>query len=192
MVSAARAVFLDRDGVLVVPEFRDGRSYAPTTLAQFKLDDGAPECLRDLKRAGYLLVVVTNQPDIGNGRVSRAVVDEMHARMRAALPIDDIELCPHRQDEGCACRKPQPGMLMAAADRLGIALGRSFMVGDRAGDIAAGRAAGCRTVFIDLGYTAEPPPAEADYTAASLRDATAYILAADQHEGMAPCLASKI
>ena len=191
MVSAAPAVFLDRDGVLVVPEFRDGRSYAPTTLAQFRLDDSAPECLQDLKRAGYLLVVVTNQPDIGNGRVSPAVVDEMHQRLRAALPIDDIELCPHRQDEGCACRKPKPGMLIAATDRLGIALGRSFMVGDRASDIAAGRAAGCRTVLIDLGYTAEPTPDDADFTVHSLREATACILS-DQSERIAPCRVSTI
>jgi D-glycero-D-manno-heptose 1,7-bisphosphate phosphatase len=182
MVTGARAVFLDRDGVLVVPEFRDGRSFAPTSLANFRIDDAAPECLGSLKQAGFLLVVVTNQPDLGNGRIAPAVMDEMNRRMREALPIDDVRVCPHRQDAQCDCRKPLPGMLVAAAEQLGIALHRSFMVGDRASDIAAGRAAGCKTVFLDLDYTAEPKPEDADFSVRSLRDATAWILAANRNE----------
>jgi D-glycero-D-manno-heptose 1,7-bisphosphate phosphatase len=182
MVMGARAVFLDRDGVLVVPQFRDGRSFAPTTIEAFRIDDAAPECLGSLKQAGFLLVVVTNQPDLGNGLIAPAVMDEMNRRIRAALPIDDVRVCPHRQDEHCDCRKPSPGMLVAAAAQLGIALSRSFMVGDRASDIAAGRAAGCRTVFLDLDYTAEPKPEDADFSVRSLRDATACILAANRNE----------
>lgn len=174
----APAVFLDRDGVLVVPEFRAGRSFAPTTLDEFEIAPDAPACTALLKQAGFVLVVVTNQPDLGNGRIAPAVMQEMHRRMRAALPIDDVEVCPHRQDEHCDCRKPQPGMLLTAATRLGIALDLSFMVGDRASDIAAGRAAGCRTVFLDLGYTAEPKPIDADFNVCSLRDATSCILSA--------------
>jgi D-glycero-D-manno-heptose 1,7-bisphosphate phosphatase len=182
MVMGAPAVFLDRDGVLVVPQFRDGRSFAPTTLEDFRIDDAAPECLVALKQAGFLLVVVTNQPDLGKGLIAAEVMDEMHRRMFAALPIDDLELCPHRQDEGCACRKPKPGMLLTAADRLNIALDRSFMVGDRASDVAAGRAAGCKTVFLDLDYTAEAKPKDADFTVRSLGDATACILTASRNE----------
>jgi D-glycero-D-manno-heptose 1,7-bisphosphate phosphatase len=178
----ASAVFLDRDGVIVVPEFRDGRSYAPTTIEKFQIDDAAPECLASLKQAGFLLVVVTNQPDLGKGLIAPAVMDEMNRRMRAALPIDDVRVCPHRQDEHCDCRKPLPGMLVAAAEQWGIALDRSFMVGDRASDIAAGRAAGCKTVFLDLDYTAEPKPDDADFSVRSLRDATASILAANRNE----------
>jgi D-glycero-D-manno-heptose 1,7-bisphosphate phosphatase len=178
----ARAVFLDRDGVLVVPQFRDGRSFAPTTLDAFRIDEAAPECLGSLKRAGFLLVVVSNQPDLGKGLIAPSVMDEMNRRLRAALPLDDVRVCPHRQDEHCDCRKPLPGMLVAAAKQLGIALDRSFMVGDRASDIAAGRAAGCRTVFLDLDYTAEPKPDDADFSVRSLRDATACILAANSNE----------
>jgi D-glycero-D-manno-heptose 1,7-bisphosphate phosphatase len=173
----ARAVFLDRDGVIVVPEFRDGRSFAPRTLDAFRLYESAPDCLKSLKDAGFLLVVVTNQPDIGNGAISLATLDEMHRRMGDALPIDDIRVCPHTRDDGCSCRKPRPGMLTGAAEALGIALDRSFMIGDRESDVAAGRAAGCQTVFIDLDYTAEPKPRDAHFTVRSLQQAVACILA---------------
>jgi D-glycero-D-manno-heptose 1,7-bisphosphate phosphatase len=173
---AARAVFLDRDGVIVTPEFREGRSFAPTTLDAFHLYESAPQCLKSLKDAGFLLVVVTNQPDVGRGVISRSVIDEMHRRMRNALPIDDIRVCPHSRDDGCLCRKPRPGMLTEAAAALGIALDRSFMIGDRESDVAAGRAAGCQTIFIDLDYAAEPKPRDAHFTVCSLEEATACIL----------------
>ena len=114
-----RAVFLDRDGVLVIPEIRDGRSYAPRSIGAFKIYPSAAESLARLKAAGYLLVVVTNQPDIGNGLVSVDVVNEMHRLMAQALPIDRIEMCPHSQSEACGCRKPKPQMLLDAARRCG-------------------------------------------------------------------------
>ena len=174
---AARAVFLDRDGVIVTPEFREGRSFAPRTLDAFRLYESAPESLRSLKDAGFLLVVVTNQPDVGNGLMPLATLEDMHRRMRAALPIDDIGVCTHTRDDGCSCRKPLPGMLTSAARALGIALDRSFMIGDRESDVAAGRAAGCQTVFIDLDYAAEPKPRDAHFTVRSLQQATACILA---------------
>ncbi len=117
-----------------------------------------------LKEAGFCLVVATNQPDVGVGEVPRAIVEAMHARMREALPVDAIKVCYHSREDGCACRKPLPGMLLEAAAELHIETSASYMVGDRASDVAAGSAAGCRTVFIDRGYTAEPPPANADRT----------------------------
>jgi D-glycero-D-manno-heptose 1,7-bisphosphate phosphatase len=175
--NSARAVFLDRDGVIVTPEFRDGRSFAPKTLDAFRLYDSAPECLRSLKQAGFLLVVVTNQPDVGKGEIAPETLDEMHRRMREALPIDDVRVCTHTREDGCACRKPRPGMLLGAAAALGIALDRSFMIGDRESDVAAGRAAGCRTIFIDLDYAAEPKPRDAHFRVRSLEQATACILA---------------
>lgn len=156
-VKADRAVFLDRDGVLVVPEFREGRSFAPREIADFRLYEDAAPCLERMKAAGFRLVVVTNQPDVGNGLVERAVVDEMHRRLAAALPIEAIEVCYHAPVDNCDCRKPKPGMLHRAAHRLGLDCARSIMIGDRASDVAAGRAAGCRTIFIDLGYRGERP-----------------------------------
>ncbi len=148
-----RAVFLDRDGVINRSEVRNGKPYAPRALAQFRLLPGVIEAVKSLKRAGLLVIVVTNQPDIGNGLVDAAVVDAMHAKLRRVLPVDDIKVCPHRQDEGCTCRKPKPGMLLEAAREWNIDLKTSFMVGDRWGDIVAGRAAGCYTVFINRGYS---------------------------------------
>ena len=145
---AKRAVFLDRDGVLVISEIRNGRSYAPRSLAAFSLYPDAAGSLARLKAAGYLLVVVTNQPDIGNGLVSANVVNEMHRLMAEALPIDHVEMCPHSQSEGCSCRKPKPGMLINAARLYGIDLAASIMVGDRFSDLEAGRAAGCRTISV--------------------------------------------
>ena len=155
------AVFLDRDGVLNRAEVREGKPYAPRRLCDFRMLPGTIAAGRALREAGFLLVVVTNQPDIGHGLVAPAVVEAMHARLRERLSPDAIEVCPHRQDEGCACRKPRPGLLQGAAARLGIDLTRSFVVGDRQHDILAGRAAGCYTVFVDRGYR-EPRPVDAD------------------------------
>jgi D-glycero-D-manno-heptose 1,7-bisphosphate phosphatase len=131
--------------------------------------------IRSLKRAGLLVIVVTNQPDIGNGLVDVTVVNAMHDKLRRRLAVDDIRMCPHRQDEGCSCRKPKPGMLIEAAKKCHIDLHRSFMVGDRWGDIIAGQAVGCYTVFINRGYK-ERQLATPDIYARSLRSATRTIL----------------
>lgn len=170
------AIFLDRDGVIVVPEFRNGRSYAPTTLDAFEMYSDALEALTALKNAGYVLVVVTNQPDIGNGVLDPAIVEAMHDRLLAALPIDLIVTCPHTRADACECRKPKPGMLLDAAAKLHIALDRSVMIGDRDSDIEAARAAGCRAVFIDLDYEAEPKPRRPDFRVRNLREASLAIL----------------
>jgi len=177
MVSGAglRAVFLDRDGVLTVPEFRDGRSFAPRRLEDFCLYDDAADATRQMKKAGYCLVVVTNQPDVGHRRIAVSIVEEMHRRLAAALPVDAIEACYHTQAEGCDCRKPQPGMLLRATARLGIDCTRSFMIGDRASDVEAGRRVGCRTIFIDRGYIDEHAE-RADFVVASLAAATPILL----------------
>jgi len=179
MVSRARglrpAVFLDRDGVIVIPEFRDRRSFAPRRLEDFKFYPEAAASLHRLKRAGFLLAVITNQPDVGNGLISRSEVDAMHETRARELPVDAVKACFHRQDEHCDCRKPKPGMILEAARELGIDLGKSFMVGDRGSDVEAGRAAGCSTVFIDLGY-AELAPDAPDYVVHSIREAADVII----------------
>jgi D-glycero-D-manno-heptose 1,7-bisphosphate phosphatase len=175
MVTPRPAVFLDRDGVLSIPEFRNGRSYAARRLADFHLYDDASDSVRRLKAAGYALVVVTNQPDVGNGLTEQSEVEAMHSAL-AKLPFDRIEVCYHGQNAGCACRKPKPGMLLAAAAALGIDLGRSIMVGDRNSDMAAGKAAGCTTVLIDRGYRDERPQ-NSDHVVLTLAEATDKILA---------------
>jgi len=170
------AIFLDRDGVLNQCEVRNGKPYAPRRLEDFHLFPDVAPSVERLRQAGYLLVVATNQPDIGNGLVSRDMVDAFHAELSGKLGLTEITLCPHRQDEGCDCRKPKPGMLVEAARRLDIELSASYMVGDRAGDVAAGKAAGCRTIFIDRAYEAEPRPVDPDVIALSLAEAVDVIL----------------
>lgn len=172
---ANRAVFLDRDGVIVVPEFRDGRSFAPKRLSDLRVFPDAAESLRRLKHAGFLLVVVTNQPDVGAGMVSSKTLDAMHRYLLDSFPIDAIKVCTHQRSDDCDCRKPRPGMLLSAARELAIDCAASYMVGDRASDIAAGHAAACRTLFIDLDY-AEPKPTDAHHVAASLGAATDIIV----------------
>jgi len=171
-----KAVFLDRDGVLVVPCFREGRSFAPLSLDEYRCYPDAAACLQRLKQAGLALVVVTNQPDVGAGRVSRDIVEEMHRRLAERMPVDAIKACFHTEQDRCTCRKPRPGMFFTAARELGIDLATSFMVGDRRSDIEAGAAAGCRTVFIDLGYTTEKPPDRPNQVVKTLAEATTWIL----------------
>ncbi len=170
------AVFLDRDGVLTVTALRDGKAYAPRRLEDFRLLPGVREAVAELRRAGFLIVVATNQPDIANGLVPPPVVEAMHDRLREWLTIDAIEVCPHSDREDCACRKPKPGLLLGAARRLGIELRRSVMVGDRWKDVEAGRLAGCRTVFIDRGYE-DHKPAEPDLVVESLPAAVPWLVA---------------
>jgi D-glycero-D-manno-heptose 1,7-bisphosphate phosphatase len=149
----SKAVFLDRDGVLNRSVVRDGKPYPPAALADFELLPGVAEACALLKGAGFLLVVVTNQPDVGRGTQSQAVVEQMHARLSEALPLDRIEVCYEPGNVApSAFHKPAPGMLLRAAAALGIDLPASFMVGDRWRDIDCGHAAGCITVFIDCGY----------------------------------------
>lgn len=171
----SRAVFLDRDGVINRCEVRAGKPYAPRRLEDFRLLPRTRESIAALKHAGLLVIVVTNQPDIGNGLVEPATVRAMHDKLRRLLPVDDIYVCPHRQDAGCQCRKPRPGMLEQAAREWKIDLRRSYLVGDRQGDIVAGHTVGCYTIFINRGY-AEPGPRDTNNSARSLYSAASLIL----------------
>jgi GDP-mannose 4,6-dehydratase len=176
-MASRRAVFLDRDGVLNRAPVRAGRPGSPTSLEDVEVLPGVAEACARLRAAAFLLIVVTNQPEVARGRLSRDAVEAIHNYLRRQLPLDDIRVCYHDDDAGCECRKPKPGMLLAAAREWGIDLGRSFMVGDRWRDIEAGRRAGCRTVFIDYGYD-EPRPDAMDFETDSLPSAAEWILRA--------------
>jgi len=171
-----RAVFLDRDGVITRALVRDGKPYAPLSRSDVAIVPGVPDALDRLRRAGLLLILVTNQPDVARGRASRAEVEAIHAGLRATLPLDDIHVCYHDDADECACRKPAPGMLYAAAVVHQIALSRSYLVGDRWRDIAAGRRAGCTTILVDGGHD-EPVDVEPDARVPDLSRAAAWILA---------------
>ena len=171
-----RAVFLDRDGVINQAIVRDGKPYPPSGVGELKLVAGAAEALRDLKQAGFLLIVVTNQPDIARGTQDRAAVDAIHQALRETLPLDDFFVCPHDDSDQCDCRKPLPGLLLRAAEKYGIDMPRSFMVGDRWRDVDAGASAGCASVWIDYDYREKLPVAEPSATVDSIRSAADWIL----------------
>src|SRR5262245_47844552 len=120
------AVFLDRDGVLNRAFVRDGVSCPPHGLDVFEFLPGVVDAARRLAEAGFALVVVTNQPDVARGKQKRVVVEQMNDVVRSALPVLDVLACYHDNADDCACRKPKPGMLLEAAQRWGIDLGRSF------------------------------------------------------------------
>ena len=170
-----RAVFLDRDGVLNASVVRDGRPYPPARVEEVEILPGVRDALDQLKRAGFVLLVVTNQPDVARGTQTREAIEAIHDRLRAELPVDAIYGCYHDDTEACACRKPAPGMLLDGARDWEIALPASFMVGDRWRDIEAGVAAGCRTIFIDYEYR-ERQPRAFDAKVTSLAEAAAWIL----------------
>jgi D-glycero-D-manno-heptose 1,7-bisphosphate phosphatase len=185
-MSGARrpAVFLDRDGVLNEARVVDGVPRPPATLSDLRVIPSAADACRDLRAAGYVLVVVTNQPDVARGTETMAGVEAYNDAIAAEITIDEFVICPHDDADGCACRKPLPGMLLDAAGRLGLDLGHSFMVGDRWRDIEAGRRAGCTTVFVDRGYT-ERNPEGPDVVVDELVEAVPQMLAAriTQQEG---------
>lgn len=170
-----QAVFLDRDGVINAAVVRDGKPYPPATLDAFEFLPGAVRAAVALREAGFVVVVVTNQPDVATGVQRLDVVEAMHSKLKAAGVCDAIKVCYHTDADNCDCRKPKPGMLLEAAREWQIDLTRSFMVGDRWRDVAAGKAAGCHTFFIDYQYrerTADKP----DTLVASLEEASRLIL----------------
>jgi D-glycero-D-manno-heptose 1,7-bisphosphate phosphatase len=152
-----RAVFLDRDGVLSAAVVREGKPFPPQSLTDLEILPGVADALADLRNAGFLNIVVTNQPDVATGKQKLEVVTAMHDRLLNELPIDDIEVCYHTDAHGCECRKPRPGMLLSAAKSHEIDLSRSFLVGDRWRDVAAGQTAGCTCFFVDRGYRERRP-----------------------------------
>jgi D-glycero-D-manno-heptose 1,7-bisphosphate phosphatase len=176
-----RAVFLDRDGVLNRSVMRDGRPVAPRSLEEFELLPGVRESVTDLRRAGFKLIVVTNQPDAAMGAQQLAAIESMHVRLRELLPIDDLRACFHVNADACACRKPKPGMILEAAAQWGIDLTQSFMVGDRSSDVAAGHAAGCKAILVDYSF-GERAAADPDAVVGSLREATDVILSGGLRE----------
>jgi len=174
-MSGARAVFLDRDGVLNRAVVRGGRSYPPASLAELEIPPDVPGAAAALAAAGLLLIGVTNQPDVARGTMRREVVEAINAELRARLPLADLLVSYDDGDEGPR-RKPNPGMLTEAAARHGVDLGASFMVGDRWKDIEAGRRAGCTTVLIDYRYDEPWPVGPPDFRVASFGEAAHCIL----------------
>ncbi len=174
-------MFLDRDGVLNRAYLRNGRPHPPDSVEQLEILPGVVDACRDLHRDGFWLGVVTNQPDVARGTQTAAGLDDIHRALRSQVDVDDVLVCPHDDVDACTCRKPAPGLLLMAAERHGIALSQSFLVGDRWRDIEAGRRAGCRTIHIDYGY-AEKQPDGADAVVADLAEAARWIREQQIHD----------
>lgn len=170
-----KAVFLDRDGILNRAVVRDGRPFPPASVEEVEIYEDAAHACRTLRDAGFLLIVVSNQPDVARGTQQKGTVEAINSRLRAAVTLDDIRVCYHDDADACGCRKPAPGLLLEAATAWHIDLCKSFMVGDRWRDIQAGRRAGCLTVLIDHGYT-ESQVCEPDFRTRSLDEAVVWIL----------------
>ncbi len=159
----------------------DGHPYPPSSPDEFELLPGAVETCAALRAAGFLVIVVTNQPDVARGTQRREVVEQIHQLLLTQAPVDEIRVCYHDDDAGCECRKPRPGLLVDAAQTWGIDLASSYMIGDRWKDVEAGHRAGCTTVFIDYEYD-EPQPPAPDHRARSLQEAGEWIMAREVGE----------
>jgi D-glycero-D-manno-heptose 1,7-bisphosphate phosphatase len=179
--NSERAIFLDRDGVLIEDT---GYPDDPTKIA---LLPGVGEALRRLRAAGYRQVVITNQAGVARGNFTLATLDAIHDRLRELLEAEGVEVdgiffCPHHAkytvapfNVSCSHRKPEPGMIRSAAAALGLTPSVSWMIGDRESDVRAGHAAGCRAVRITAPGEVEVTT-EAELTAADLPGAAAAIL----------------
>jgi D-glycero-D-manno-heptose 1,7-bisphosphate phosphatase len=167
------AVFLDRDGVLNRVIMRAGRPGSPRLLDELTLEPAATGAAARLREAGFLVFVVTNQPDLARGLLAPTVHEAIMERVRRAVAPHDLAACPHDEGDGCECRKPRPGMLLRLAARWEVDLARSYMVGDGWKDMDAGRAAGCRAILIRTDYN---EGVAADHTVADLAEATDVII----------------
>lgn len=169
-----KAVFLDRDGVVNHAIVREGKPFSPKNVSELKLVRGCYDLLYSLKRKGYLIFVVTNQPEVARGNVSKADVDEINDFIMNSLPVDEIFVCYHDDNDLCRCRKPLPGLIFQASQQYDIDLTCSYMIGDRWRDMEAGVNAGCITIYIDYGYS-EKRPSCYDFCVGGLRDAVDMI-----------------
>jgi D-glycero-D-manno-heptose 1,7-bisphosphate phosphatase len=177
-----KAAFLDRDGVI---NRKAPQGQYITRWEELEILPYVPEAISKLNSAGWLVVVITNQRCVAKGLVTEQELKQLHEKMLSALAqsgarIDAIYSCPHELDDQCECRKPAPGMLLRAASELSIDLDRSWMVGDSTIDIEAGRAAGCRTIFIQDAQ--QHARVQADRFARDLHAAVNTILATSVHK----------
>jgi D-glycero-D-manno-heptose 1,7-bisphosphate phosphatase len=171
-----RAVFLDRDGVINKALFKNGISHPPQNLQEFEYFSDAQKTCQELEKAGFILIVVTNQPDVARGTQTKEMCETIHQKIKKDLPVRAIFACYHDDQDACLCRKPKPGLLQEGAQQFGIDLKASFMVGDRWRDVEAGRSAGCKTVLIENPYS-QAEKCTPDLKVKNLSEAGTWILA---------------
>ena len=175
MVNYNKAVFLDRDGVIVRSFVKNGKAYAPTKFKDFKIYKYSVSCIKKLNSLGFKTIVVTNQPDVTRKLISKNTLNKMHVFLKKKTDVSKIYTCIHTQEQKCKCRKPLPGMLFEAAKVYKINLKKSYMIGDRLIDILCGNKAGCKTIFINRNYQ-EKKPLNHISSVKNLIEATNYII----------------
>lgn len=174
MMPKRAAVFFDRDGTLIYD------AHYPGNPDDVRFMPGAREALIQLQQQGFLLFIISNQSGIGRGYITHEEAESVHRKVATDLEASGIKLCcayycPHSPDDNCQCRKPSPYMLMEAADKFNLEIGRSFMIGDRDVDIETGKRAGCRTILLRENLIVEEQESQPDYIAADWSKIAAYI-----------------
>jgi D-glycero-D-manno-heptose 1,7-bisphosphate phosphatase len=175
-MTALKAVFLDRDGIINRAIVQNGKPYPPASLDELDIIPGTLMALQQLASSGFLLLGVTNQPDVARGIQTREVVEAINSHIMNILPLKEILVCYHDKEDHCACRKPKPGLILQGAEKYDIDLGRSWMVGDRWKDISAGKVAGLKTVFVNYNYSEAYDGPPADFTIQDMAMLTEIIL----------------
>ena len=175
MVNNNKAVFLDRDGVLVKSFVKKGKAYAPIKFKDFKIYKDSEKCIKKLNSLGFMTIVVTNQPDVGKKLISKDTLNKMHISLKKKTKVNKIYTCIHTSEQKCKCRKPMPGMLIEAAKVDRNNLKKSYMIGDRFMDILCGNKVGCKTIFINRNYK-EKKPIKQIASVRNLKEATDCIV----------------
>ena len=150
--SEVKAVFLDRDGVLNKSIVKKGLPFPPKALDEVEIPDGVKEGLENLKKMGFVTIVVTNQPDVARKKTTKKNVININNFLKNRLKLDHFICCFHDDIDECSCRKPKHGMIDIAKNKWNINLKKSFLVGDRWKDIVCGNNAGLTTLLINYGY----------------------------------------
>ena len=142
------AVFIERDGILNRLRIEGLTQVSPMTLNEFHLKKEVAPLLNELRAAGLILVVTTNQPGLSRGCLARRELDRMHEALKATFAVHDLLVCPHEDSDRCLCRKPKPGLLLEAAHKWGLDLNRSFVISDKWQDAEAGRRVGATSMLV--------------------------------------------
>ena len=147
-----KAIFWDRDGTINKMVMREELPGSPRDFNEFKLVDGIAELMLVSKSRGYLNIIVTNQPDIARGKLKPLELHLMHRYILDTLPVDDLLVCPHDNEDNCSCRKPEPGMILDAVSLYNIDIDKSFVIGDSWRDMDMANRVRCRSVLISAWY----------------------------------------
>lgn len=170
-----KAIFFDRDGVLNHAIIKNDKPYPPASLEELMIFSDAEKSLTQLRANNYLLIGVTNQPDVARGTTKKSLVEQINQKLLQQLPLTEILVCYHDDHNNCDCRKPLPGLLLRASEQYGIDLEKSVMIGDRWRDIEAGQRARCKTIWLKQNYK-EKEPDKPDFVASNLSEAVTWIL----------------